>query len=185
MERAITLTLDFVKERKAFGQRVLDFQNTKFKLAECKTDALIARTFVDQCLIKHLAGELDASTASMAKYWTTDKQNQVIEICLQLHGGAGYMEEYPISHAYVPRRSSTNDLRRHQRNHERTDQPHPVGVQEKLMSDLYATHHTFDALPQPADHGGIRPSGLDSYERGIKAKLRLNQGHSHCRNPYV
>ena len=60
MERAITLTLDFVKERKAFGQRVLDFQNTKFKLAECKTEALIARTFVDQCLVKHLAGELDA-----------------------------------------------------------------------------------------------------------------------------
>lgn len=100
MERAISLTLDFVKERKAFGQRVLDFQNTKFKLAECKTEALIARNFVDQCLIKHLAGELDAATASMAKYWTTDKQNQIIDACLQLHGGAGYMEEYPISRMY-------------------------------------------------------------------------------------
>ena len=71
---------------------MLDFQNTKFKLAECKTEALIARTFVDQCLVKHLAGELDASTASMAKYWCTDKQNQIIDTCLQLHGGAGYME---------------------------------------------------------------------------------------------
>jgi len=100
MERAITLTLEFVKERKAFGQRVLDFQNTKFKLAECKTEALIARTFVDQCLVKHLKGELDAATASMAKYWTTDKQNQIIDVCLQLHGGAGYMDEYPISRMY-------------------------------------------------------------------------------------
>ena len=73
MERAIALTIDFVKERKAFGQRVLDFQNTKFKLAEAKTEALIARTFVDQCLIKHINGELDPATASMAKYWTTQK----------------------------------------------------------------------------------------------------------------
>jgi acyl-CoA dehydrogenase len=100
MERAIAMTIDFVKQRKAFGQRVLDFQNTKFKLAECKTEALIARTFVDQCLVKHMAGELDASTASMAKYWCTDKQNQIIDTCLQLHGGAGYMEEYPISGMY-------------------------------------------------------------------------------------
>ena len=100
MERAIELTLDFVKERRAFGQRILDFQNTKFKLAECKTEALIARTFVDQCLVKHLAGELDASTASMAKYWATEKQNQIIDTCLQLHGGAGYMDEYPISRMY-------------------------------------------------------------------------------------
>lgn len=100
IERAIAMTIDFVKERKAFGQRVLDFQNTKFKLAECKTEALIARTFVDQCLVKHMAGELDASTASMAKYWCTDKQNQIIDTCLQLHGGAGYMEEYPISGMY-------------------------------------------------------------------------------------
>ena len=100
MERAIAMTIAFVKERKAFGQRVLDFQNTKFKLAECKTEAFIARTFVDQCLVRHMAGELDASTASMAKYWCTDKQNQIIDTCLQLHGGAGYMEEYPISGMY-------------------------------------------------------------------------------------
>ncbi len=100
MERAIGLTIDFVKERKAFGQRVLDFQNTKFKLAECKTEALIARTFVDQCLIKHLDGQLDPSTASMAKYWTTQKQNEIIDECLQLHGGAGYMDEYEISRMY-------------------------------------------------------------------------------------
>jgi len=100
MERAIAVTIDFVKERKAFGQRVMDFQNTKFKLAECKTEALIARTFVDQCLLKHIDGQLDAATASMAKYWTTQKQNEIIDECLQLHGGAGYMDEYEISRMY-------------------------------------------------------------------------------------
>ena len=79
---------------------MLDFQNTKFKLAEAKTEALIARTFVDQCLVKHVNGELDAATASMAKYWCTDKQCEIIDQCLQLHGGAGYMDEYPISRMY-------------------------------------------------------------------------------------
>ena len=103
-ERAIELTLDFVKERKAFGQRILDFQNTKFKLSECKTEALLGRTFVDQCLLKHLAGELDASTASMAKYWCTDKQCAIVDECLQLHGGAGYMDEYEISRMYADAR---------------------------------------------------------------------------------
>ena len=104
MERAIEITLDFVKERKAFGQRVMDFQNTKFKLAECKTEALIARTFVDQCVLKLLNGELDASTASMAKYWCTQKQCEVIDECVQLHGGAGYMDEYEISRMYTDAR---------------------------------------------------------------------------------
>jgi acyl-CoA dehydrogenase len=100
IERALQITIEFVKERKAFGQRVLDFQNTKFKLAECKTEALIARTFVDQCLMKHIRGELDAATASMAKYWCTQKQCEIIDECLQLHGGAGYMAEYEISRMY-------------------------------------------------------------------------------------
>jgi len=106
-ERALAMTLDFVKQRKAFGQRILDFQNTKFKLAECKTEALIGRTFVDQCLIKHLDGNLDSSTASMAKYWCTDKQNQIIDICLQMHGGAGFMDEYEISRMYRDARVQT------------------------------------------------------------------------------
>lgn len=100
MERALQITIDFVKQRRAFGQRVLDFQNTRFKLAECKTEALIARTFVDQCLIKHIAGDLDAATASMAKYWCTQKQCDIVDECLQLHGGAGYMDEYEISRMY-------------------------------------------------------------------------------------
>ena len=104
MERAIELTLGFVKERQAFGQRVLDFQNSKFKLAECKTQSLIARTFVDQCLVRHLQGELDAATASMAKYWCTDRQCEVIDECVQLHGGAGYMDEYEISRMYADAR---------------------------------------------------------------------------------
>lgn len=104
MERAIDLTVDFVKERKAFGQTVFDFQNTKFKLAECKTEALIARTFVDQCVVWHMNGELDATRASMAKYWATEKQGDVIDQCLQLHGGAGYMDEYEISRLYADAR---------------------------------------------------------------------------------
>ncbi|MFW6093338.1 MAG: acyl-CoA dehydrogenase family protein [Pseudomonadota bacterium] len=104
LERAIELTLDFVQERKAFGQRVLDFQNTRFKLAECKTEALIARTFVDQCVMWLLDGRLDAATASMAKYWCTQKQCEIIDECLQLHGGAGYMDEYEISRMYADAR---------------------------------------------------------------------------------
>lgn len=104
MERAVDLTLDFVKQRKAFGKTVFDFQNTQFKLAECKTKALVARTFVDNCLLWHLEGKLDATTASMAKYWCTDTQGEVIDECVQLHGGAGYMSEYPIAQMYADAR---------------------------------------------------------------------------------
>jgi acyl-CoA dehydrogenase len=104
MERALAVTTDFVKQRKAFGQRVMDFQNTQFKLAECATKAMVARTFVDQCLLWHLEGKLDASTASMAKYWCTDTQCEIIDECLQLHGGAGYMNEYPIARMYTEAR---------------------------------------------------------------------------------
>ena len=104
MERALDITLDFVKERKAFGQRVLDFQNTKFGLAECKTVTQVARTFVDQCLVQHMDGKLDAATASMAKYWCTDQQCELIDRCLQFHGGAGYMDEYEISRMYTDAR---------------------------------------------------------------------------------
>ena len=96
--------LDPYQERKAFGQLVLDFQNTKFKLAECKTEALIARNFVDQCVLKLVEGELDATTASMAKYWCTQKQCEIIDECVQLHGGAGYMDEYEISRLYTDSR---------------------------------------------------------------------------------
>ncbi len=97
IERALQVTLDYVKERKAFGQRVIDFQNTQFKLAECKTEATVARVFVDHCTERLLKGELDASTASMAKYWVTDLQGKIIDECVQLHGGYGFMNEYPIA----------------------------------------------------------------------------------------
>jgi acyl-CoA dehydrogenase len=103
-ERAIEITVDFVSQRQAFGQRVLDFQNTRFALAQCKTEALIGRTFVDQCVIRLLNKELDAATASMAKYWCTEKQCEIVDTCLQLHGGAGYMDEYEISRMYADAR---------------------------------------------------------------------------------
>jgi acyl-CoA dehydrogenase len=100
MERALEVTLDYVKSRKAFGKPLLDNQTIQFKLAECKTEATVARVFVDHCLERHLKGALDATTASMAKYWVTDLQNRIVDDCLQLHGGYGYMDEYPIARMY-------------------------------------------------------------------------------------
>ena len=100
IERALALTIEYVKERKAFGNRILDFQNTQFKLAELKTEASVARVFVDHCVEQHLEGGLDATTASMAKYWVTDLQCKVMDECVQLHGGYGYMNEYPIARMF-------------------------------------------------------------------------------------
>ncbi|MGX9389698.1 acyl-CoA dehydrogenase family protein [Nitrobacteraceae bacterium UC4446_H13] len=104
MERAVELTADYTKERKAFGKALLDFQNTAFTLAERKTEATIARVFVDYCIGRMIAGDLDAVTASMAKWWCSQKQVETIDECLQLHGGYGYMEEYPISRMFVDAR---------------------------------------------------------------------------------
>lgn len=100
MEAAIEHTVAYVKERKAFGQAVMDFQNTQFKLAEAKTKTTVARVFVDYCTGLLLEGKLDAATASMAKYWVSDAQCEVVDECLQLHGGYGYMNEYPIARMY-------------------------------------------------------------------------------------
>jgi acyl-CoA dehydrogenase len=100
MERALELTIAYVKERKAFGQRLIDFQNTQFKLAECKTEATVARIFIDRLIGLHLEGKLDAATASMAKYWVSDLENKVVDACLQLFGGYGYMNEYPIARMF-------------------------------------------------------------------------------------
>jgi acyl-CoA dehydrogenase len=100
MERALRLTIDYVKERKAFGKPIIDFQNTQFELAECKTEATIGRVFHDHCVERHIRRELDTTTASMAKYWLTDLQNKIVDRCLQLFGGYGYMDEYPISRMY-------------------------------------------------------------------------------------
>ena len=104
MELALEQTIAYAKERKAFGRDILSFQNTRFVLAERKTEATIARVFLDECMERHLRGELDASTASMAKWWTTQKQCEVIDDCLQVHGGYGYMTEYPIAQAYMDTR---------------------------------------------------------------------------------
>ena len=100
MEEALRETIDYVKQRKAFGKRVIDFQNTQFELAECKTITQVAKTFVYDCAEKHLRGQLDTVTASMAKYWVTDKECEVVDRCLQLFGGYGYMNEYKIGRMY-------------------------------------------------------------------------------------
>ncbi len=100
IERALALTIDYVKEREAFGQKIIEFQNTQFVLAECKTEATVARVFLDNCVGRHVEGGLDTVTASMAKYWITDIQAKIIDRCLQLFGGYGYMDEYPISRMY-------------------------------------------------------------------------------------
>lgn len=104
IERAIHETVAYVKGRKAFGQTIFDFQNTQFKLAECKTEATVAKVFADHCTEQLLKGELDASTASMSKYWISDLQCKIIDECLQLHGGFGYMDEYPIAQMYADAR---------------------------------------------------------------------------------
>jgi acyl-CoA dehydrogenase len=100
MERALALTIDYVKQRKAFGKTILEFQNTQFELAACKTDATIAKVFVDHCIGLHIEGKLDTVTASMAKYRLTDTLGQLLDRCLQLFGGYGFMDEYPISRLY-------------------------------------------------------------------------------------
>jgi acyl-CoA dehydrogenase len=105
MERAVRITAEYTKERKAFGKPIIDFQNTAFKLAERKTEATIARVFVDWCIEQLIAGDLDAVTASMAKWWCTEKQVETADECLQLHGGYGYMQEYPISRMFVDARA--------------------------------------------------------------------------------
>jgi len=99
-ERALALTVDYVKQRQAFGKKIIDFQNTQFVLAECKSEATIAKVFLDHCIERHLKGELDTTTASMAKYWHTDLLGKIVDRCLQLFGGYGYMDEYPISRIY-------------------------------------------------------------------------------------
>ena len=103
-EFAIKMTLDYVRERKAFNQRIMDFQNTRFKLAEVQTKLEVTRAFVDKCLEEQVAGTLSAVKASMAKYWASDIQCEVVDECLQLHGGYGFMMEFPIAKLYADSR---------------------------------------------------------------------------------
>jgi acyl-CoA dehydrogenase len=100
IERALGETVKYVKERKAFGTHLHEFQNTRFVLAECKAEATIGKVFVDACIEQHIRGELDAVNAAIAKLWLTELQSKIIDRCLQLFGGYGYMNEYPIAQMY-------------------------------------------------------------------------------------
>jgi acyl-CoA dehydrogenase len=104
IERALALTVTHARERRAFGQALIEMQNTRFVLAECKTEATVARVFIDRCIEDLVAGRLDTVRASMAKYWITDLQCKIVDRCLQLFGGYGYMLEYPITQMYLDAR---------------------------------------------------------------------------------
>jgi acyl-CoA dehydrogenase len=106
IERALDETIAYVKDRKAFGKAVFEFQNTQFVLAECKTEATIARVFVDECVQRHLGAELDPVTAAMAKLWISELQGKIVDRCLQLFGGYGYINEYPIAQMFRDARVS-------------------------------------------------------------------------------
>jgi acyl-CoA dehydrogenase len=103
-EQAVEITTRYVKERKAFGKPLLDLQNTRFKLAECKTRAQVGRVFLDSCIERYLAGRLDETSTAMAKYWLTEMQCRIVDECVQLHGGYGYMTEYPIARMWADAR---------------------------------------------------------------------------------
>ena len=103
-EEAVAMTTKHVKERIAFGKPLIDLQNTRFTLAECKTEAHIGRVFLDDCIERFIAGRLDDTTASMAKYWLTDCECRIVDECVQLHGGYGYLAEYPIARMWTDSR---------------------------------------------------------------------------------
>jgi acyl-CoA dehydrogenase len=114
-ERAVALTTRYVKERTAFGNALIEFQNTRFKLAECTTEARIGRLFLDDCIERFINGQLDDATTAMAKYWLTDCEGRIVDECLQLHGGYGYMTEYPIARMWTDSRvhriyAGTNEI---------------------------------------------------------------------------
>jgi len=106
-DAAVKWTLDYTKERKAFGQSISQFQNSKFLLAELATEVQIAQVYVDRCVELHCEAKLSAEQAAAAKYWCTELQNKVVDRCLQLHGGYGYMREYPIARAWADSRIQT------------------------------------------------------------------------------
>ena len=104
MEGAVERTIRYAKEREAFGGNLLQFQNTRFKLAECQTKTMVARAFLDECITEHLEGKLTVEKAAAAKYWLTDTQGEVLDGCLQLHGGYGFMQEYAVSEMWTDAR---------------------------------------------------------------------------------
>jgi acyl-CoA dehydrogenase len=101
IDRALALTIDYVKGRKAFGQRILDFQNTRFKLAEAKTEATVLHIFLERCIGEFMDGGLDPAAAAALKYWSSDQQCAIIDDCVQLHGGYGYILDYPIARMWL------------------------------------------------------------------------------------
>jgi len=103
-ENAVSMTVKYVKDRRAFGQPLIEFQNTRFKLAECATEAHISRVFLDSCIQRFIAGGLDPVSAAMAKYRLTDSECRIIDECLQLHGGYGYLTEFPIARMWADSR---------------------------------------------------------------------------------
>jgi acyl-CoA dehydrogenase len=104
-EAMLAATIEYTRDRQAFGRTVSSFQNTRFKLAEMKTELQIARVFVDRCVELEVEGELRVDAAAAAKYWCSDLQGKVLDQCLQLHGGYGFMQEYPIARAYIDARA--------------------------------------------------------------------------------
>jgi alkylation response protein AidB-like acyl-CoA dehydrogenase len=100
MEKALETTIEYVKNRKAFGQRLMDFQNSQFKLADAKAKATVAKVFINDCIARVLSGSLDGTTAAIAKMWATETEWQIVDDCLQLHGGYGYINEYPIARIF-------------------------------------------------------------------------------------
>ena len=104
MEGAVARTIEYCNEREAFGGPIMQFQNTRFKLAECQTKTTVARAFLDNCIEEHLLGKLTVEKAAMAKYWLSDTQGEVLDECLQLHGGYGYMQEYDIAEMWTDAR---------------------------------------------------------------------------------
>jgi alkylation response protein AidB-like acyl-CoA dehydrogenase len=102
--RALEWTVEYCQERQAFGQRIGSFQNSRFVLAQIKSEVEIGQAFIDQCVVALNAGELTAEDAAMAKWWCTELQGRVVDQCVQLHGGYGYMQEYPIARAYLDAR---------------------------------------------------------------------------------
>ncbi|EME51684.1 acyl-CoA dehydrogenase family protein [Amycolatopsis decaplanina] len=101
METAVADTVAYTKDRTAFGSTLFEFQNTRFSLAECASEAAVCRVFVDHCIRSYLADELDMATAAIAKWWCSDRAYRVVYECVQLHGGYGYMTEYPIARAWA------------------------------------------------------------------------------------
>ena len=114
-EQAVAMTIKYTKERTAFGKPLIDFQNTRFTLAKCKTEAYVGRVFIDKCIEQFLDGQLDEITSAMAKYWLTERECHIVDECVQLHGGYGYMMEYPIARMWADSRvqriyAGTNEI---------------------------------------------------------------------------